>query len=157
MLDKGWEPWQVAGLAIFLGSTAIGWLFCGGYSSTTVSYDPAETEELEQARRNELPKNFLPLHQAARMVSLQEEERDSVLGGKSTTVTASFVVPLVASSVVEFYDTQLKSDGWTLKKKEQKGDDETLEVTKGNLTGLVHSIHEDAGSELDLSLTTKLR
>jgi len=77
------------------------WMFEGNMSSTTVSFDPDSGHEAE--KRSQLPEYFLPVHEASRMIQLEDEDRQKGFCPEMNKITALFDMPVVASTVHDFY------------------------------------------------------
>jgi hypothetical protein len=120
----------------------------GNKSSTTVRFRPDSTKEA--ARRAQLPDYFLPVHEAGSMIELEEEDRQKTFSPETRTTTALFDMPVVASTVHDFYVAELPKKGWKIKSDKTADDTETIEVSKDNIDGLVVIHHADAGCGLDL-------
>ncbi len=124
------------------------WMTNGNMSSTTVSWDPNGGHETE--KRAQLPDYFLPVHEASRMIQLEEEDRQRGFSPEMHTVTALFDMPVVASTVRDFYTAELPKKGWKVKSDKTQDDTETIEVSKEDINGSVVIHHADAGCGLDL-------
>lgn len=127
------------------------WVFVGNMSSSTVTYDNDDTNDAEQVeRRKQLPEYYLPVHPASKMYQLEEEDRQKAFSPEMHRVTTIFDMPVVASTVREYYVTELPKAGWKIKSDKSEDGTETFEVSKDDINGFVIIHRAEAGCELDL-------
>lgn len=132
---------------LFTGFTGA-WLFIGDVSSERSDFGP---DGDEQQKRQLLPKSFLPLHSSGKLLSLEEVHRKRPFVAGTKTVTASFEMPVVASTVLEFYKDSLKSNGWKITSDKSDDNGSVLEVSRDKMTGTIVITREEVGSDLDLT------
>jgi hypothetical protein len=61
-------------------------------------------------------------------------------------------MPLVESTVTDYYFGALVKDGWKIEHETRTREDTQIEVSQGELRGLVRVVHKSAGSDLDLTV-----
>lgn len=143
---------KVAMSAVMFAGFTGAWLFIGDVSRDYSEFSPTADE---QAKRARLPKPFLPLHPSGKLLSLEQIHRKRPFVAGTKTVTASFEMPVVASTVLEFYKISLAGDGWKMTSNKTDGDGSVIEVSKDKTTGTIVITREDAGSDLDLTVTVE--
>jgi len=140
-------------IGIFIVLTLVftaNWLLVGDYRSTTSEYGEGGDEA---GKRASIPPMFLPIEPTSKIIAIKEEHRKRPFVVGTETTTAYFGLPVVESTVRDFYHEALKKEGWKIDSEKSTSDETVIETSKDKMRGHIRIIHETAGSDLELAVT----
>jgi hypothetical protein len=141
----------ICSICICITFTAL-WIFVGNTSSV---YNEFKSTNDVAKQKKRLPEVYLPLQPGSELYGVREVTRKKAFSKGTRTISSYFTMPYLESSVSEYYHKQLPQDGWAITSDSRNNEGTTIEVKKGELTGSVHVLHLESGSELELSVTSE--
>lgn len=128
-----------------------GWIFIGSVSSTSSEFRESTPEA---KRREQLPKIFLPIHDAASLTAIENVTQDRPFQKKIHRVIGYFFDGWAMDSIIGFYDAELKNKGWKIAKDKREMNNIFIEATLDDVKGTVSIEKLESGCDLQLSVET---